>query len=99
MPHLYGRAMTRQPWRIDTVGDGSLAWVSLRPHEVAWSVPSAAVAAAGYTVTEERQSLVDDKARDHRVCQNHPPGNAEGPGANNAFERDHGSVGPTRPPH
>ena len=51
--------MTRQPWRIDTIGDGSLAWVYLRPHEVAWSVPSAAVAAAGYTVTEERQSLVD----------------------------------------
>ena len=51
--------MTEQPWRIDLIGDGSLAWVYLRPHEVAWSVPSAAVTAAGYTVTEERQSLVD----------------------------------------
>lgn len=36
-----------------------LAWGYLRPHEIAWSVPSAAVTAAGYTVTEERQSLVD----------------------------------------
>ena len=53
--------MTNQPWRIDLIGDGSLAWVYLRPHEVAWSVPSAAVAAAGYPVTEERQSLVDDE--------------------------------------
>ena len=53
--------MIEQPWRIDVIGDGSLAWVSLRPHEVARSVPSAAVAAAGYRVTEERQSLVDDE--------------------------------------
>jgi hypothetical protein len=55
------RIVTRQRWRIDTIGDGSLAWVYLRPHEVAWSVPSAAVAAAGYAVTEERQSVVDDE--------------------------------------
>ena len=52
--------MNRHPWRIDTIGDGSLAWVYLRPHKVAWSSPSAAVTGAGYTVTAERQSLVDD---------------------------------------
>ena len=25
-----------EPWRVDTIGDASLAWVYLRPHEVAW---------------------------------------------------------------
>jgi hypothetical protein len=38
-----------------------LAWVYVRPHEVAWSVPAAALEAQGYTVTEERQNLVDDE--------------------------------------
>ena len=55
--------MTNQPWRIDHMGGGALAWLYLRPHEVPWSVPSAAVTAAGYTVTEEWQSLVDDELR------------------------------------
>lgn len=38
---------------------GALAWVYVRPHEVAWSIPAAALEAQGYTLTEERQSLVD----------------------------------------
>ena len=53
--------MTRQPWRIDPMSGGALAWLYLRPHEVPWNVPSAAVTALGYTVTEERQSLVDNE--------------------------------------
>lgn len=53
--------MTIQPWRIDHMSGGTLAWVYVRPHEVAWSVPSAALTSAGYTVTEERQNLVDDE--------------------------------------
>ena len=52
--------MTRQAWRIDPIGR-SKAWVYVRPHEVDWSLPAAAVAARGYTITEERQSLVDDQ--------------------------------------
>lgn len=57
----YGHAMTRQSWRVDPIGDGSLAWVYVRPHEVDWSVPAAAVAALEYTITEERQNLIDDE--------------------------------------
>lgn len=38
---------------------GTFARLYLRPHEVPWSVPSAAVTPAGYAVTEERQPLVD----------------------------------------
>ncbi len=53
--------MTEQPWRIDPMSGGTLAWVYLRPHEVPWSVLSVAVTAAGYTVTEERQNLVDNE--------------------------------------
>lgn len=45
----------------DHMSGGALAWLYLRPHEVAWSVPSAAQDALGYTVTEERQSLFDNE--------------------------------------
>ena len=60
-PKQYRRAMTRQPWRTDQMSGGTLAWLYLQPHEVPWSVPSAALTAIGYTVTDERQSLVDDE--------------------------------------
>ena len=53
--------MTNRGWRIDPTGGGALAWVYVRPHAVAWSVPAAALDALGYTVTEERQNLVDDE--------------------------------------
>ena len=55
----HGHAMTVQPWRIDPMSGGALAWIYVRPHAVAWSVSAAALEAQGYTVTEERQSLVD----------------------------------------
>ena len=51
--------MTTQAWRIDPIGR-SLAWVYVRPHEVEWAVPLAALNERGYSVTEERQNLVDD---------------------------------------
>ena len=47
--------MTMQPWRIDPMSGGVLAWVYVSAHEVAWSIPAAALKAQGYTVTEERQ--------------------------------------------
>lgn len=47
--------MTRQAWRIDPMSGGALAWVYVCAHEVAWSIPAAALKAQGYTVTEDRQ--------------------------------------------
>ena len=44
MGRHYGHAMTEDSWRVDTIGDGTLAWLYLRLHEVPWSEPSAAVA-------------------------------------------------------
>lgn len=51
--------MTGQAWRVDPMSGGAIAWVYVRPHEVAWSVPAAALDELGYWVTEERQNLVD----------------------------------------
>ncbi len=53
--------MTRQTWRIDPISPGRLAWLYLIPHAVDWSVPFCGAEAAGYTITEEAQSLVDDQ--------------------------------------
>ena len=69
--------MVRQAWRIEPMSGGALAWVYVRPHEVAWSVPAAALTELGYTITEERQNLVDNElgaciryltVRPRRVC-------------------------------
>jgi hypothetical protein len=53
--------MSGQTWRLDPIGPGRLAWLYLIPHAVDWHEPSAATEAAGYTITEEAQSLVDDQ--------------------------------------
>jgi len=53
--------MTEQAWRSDPMSGGALAWVYVRPHEVAWSIPAAALAERGYAATEERQNRVDDE--------------------------------------
>ncbi len=37
----YGPAMSEQPWRIDHMSGGALAWFYLRPYEVPWSVRKA----------------------------------------------------------
>ncbi len=42
-------------------GRGNLAWLYLRAHRVNCYGPSTATEAAGYTITEERQALVDDE--------------------------------------
>ena len=56
----YGSLVTTQAWRIDPIGT-ALAWVYVRPHEVDWSVPQAALDGLGYSVTEERHNLADDE--------------------------------------
>ncbi len=54
--------MIEQTWRLDPIGGrGALAWLYLRPHRVQWDIPSGGAEAAGYTITEERQALVDDQ--------------------------------------
>jgi len=53
--------MTEQPWRIDQMSGEALTWIYVRPHAVDWSSPAAALEAQSYTVTEERQNLVDDQ--------------------------------------
>lgn len=52
--------MSKPGWRIDPIGERRLAWLYVRPHAVDWSDIAAEVGAGGYTVTEERQNLVDD---------------------------------------
>lgn len=53
--------MSVHPWRLEPIGPGRLAWLYLIPHAVDWSTPSTAAQTAGYWITEEAQSLVDDE--------------------------------------
>lgn len=50
-----------EKWRLDPIGDGALAWLYLIPHAVNWPEPADAANRAGYTITEETQTLVDDQ--------------------------------------
>lgn len=51
--------MTTGNWRLDPIGNGNLAWLYLIPHAVYWPEPADVVQNAGYTITEEAQTLVD----------------------------------------
>lgn len=53
--------MTEQTWRLDRIGTGTLAWLYLIPHAVKINEPVSAATRAGYTITEEAQTLVDDQ--------------------------------------
>lgn len=46
-------------WRLIPIGHGAIAWLYIRPHAVQWSDVAAEIELRGYTVTEERQNLVD----------------------------------------
>ena len=48
-------------WRLDAIRDGRLAWLYLVPHAVGIEEPAEAAALAGYTITEETQTLVDEQ--------------------------------------
>ena len=53
--------MTDQMWRLEPIGNGKLAWLYLISHAVNIQVPVSAATRAGYTITEETQTLVDDQ--------------------------------------
>ena len=53
--------MAKQTWRLDPIGNGALAWLYLITHAVDLKEATDATTRAGYTITEEAQSLVDDQ--------------------------------------
>lgn len=53
--------MTDSTWRLDLMSYRCLAWFHLRPDETDWHASSTTVEQPGYTITEERQNLVDDQ--------------------------------------